>query len=95
METRSIDRVLVDLSTLAGSMSATSTECEKRIAAKEDSAEASLDAACDAFNWLWEEGETVPRMLSVGLHLRMTGRPRRIGALRRILEHMSRRGEPG
>jgi hypothetical protein len=29
------------------------------------------------------------RLLSVGLHLPMIGRPGRIGALRRILEHMT------
>jgi peptidoglycan/xylan/chitin deacetylase (PgdA/CDA1 family) len=40
---------------------------------------------------LWEEGETAPRMLSIGLHLRMIGRPGRVGALRRILEHITSR----
>jgi len=49
------------------------------------------DYVCDAFDCLWEEGEAAPRMLSVGLHLRMIGRPGRIGALRRILEHMTSR----
>lgn len=47
---------------------------------------------CDAFDWLWREGETKPRMLSIGLHLRMIGRPGRIGALERILQHMQQRG---
>jgi peptidoglycan/xylan/chitin deacetylase (PgdA/CDA1 family) len=49
------------------------------------------DYVCDAFDWLWEEGETAPRMLSIGLHLRMIGRPGRIGALRRILQHITSR----
>jgi peptidoglycan/xylan/chitin deacetylase (PgdA/CDA1 family) len=47
---------------------------------------------CDAFDWLRREGERAPRMLSIGLHLRMIGRPGRIGALERILEHIEREG---
>jgi peptidoglycan/xylan/chitin deacetylase (PgdA/CDA1 family) len=43
---------------------------------------------CDAFDWLAGEGESVPRMLSVGLHLRMIGRPGRMKALAQILSHM-------
>lgn len=46
----------------------------------------------DAFDWLWREGETAPKMLSVGLHLRMIGRPGRIAGLERALEHMRSRG---
>jgi peptidoglycan/xylan/chitin deacetylase (PgdA/CDA1 family) len=44
----------------------------------------------DAFNWLWREGERWPRLMSVGLHLRIIGRPGRIGALERFLEHLHR-----
>ncbi len=47
---------------------------------------------CAAHDWLWREGEAQPRMLSVGLHLRMIGRPGRIGALERILQHMQQKG---
>jgi peptidoglycan/xylan/chitin deacetylase (PgdA/CDA1 family) len=47
---------------------------------------------CDAFDWLWREGQGAPRMLSVGLHLRMIGRAGRIGALDRIFKHMRQRG---
>lgn len=47
---------------------------------------------CDAFDWLEREGRTRPRMLSVGLHLRMIGRPGRIGALEKILDHVHRAG---
>ncbi|VTU25154.1 putative urate catabolism protein [Variovorax sp. SRS16] len=57
-----------------------------------DTANSFVEYVCDAFDWLWEEGERVPRMLSVGLHLRMIGRPGRIVALQRILDHMRRRG---
>ncbi|WP_293868645.1 polysaccharide deacetylase family protein [uncultured Alsobacter sp.] len=41
----------------------------------------------DAFDRLYAEGESVPRMLSVGLHLRIIGRPARIGGLERFLDH--------
>lgn len=43
----------------------------------------------DAYDWLAEEGKHAPRMLSIGLHLRMIGRPGRIGALDRILRHIT------
>lgn len=44
-----------------------------------------------AFERLHAEGETAPRMLSIGLHLRIIGRPARIGGLERLLAHMGRR----
>jgi peptidoglycan/xylan/chitin deacetylase (PgdA/CDA1 family) len=47
---------------------------------------------CDAFDWLEREGARAPRMLSVGLHLRMIGRPGRMRALEMILEHLAARG---
>jgi allantoinase len=48
----------------------------------------------DAFDWLYRLGcEGQPRMMSVGLHGRIIGRPGRIGALARLVEHM--RGHPG
>jgi peptidoglycan/xylan/chitin deacetylase (PgdA/CDA1 family) len=47
---------------------------------------------CDGFDWLRREGERIPRMLSIGLHLRMIGRPARMGALERIFEHLARSG---
>lgn len=46
-----------------------------------------------AFDWLAREGGTRPRMMSIGLHLRMIGRPGRIGGLERILEHVTTRGD--
>jgi allantoinase len=46
-----------------------------------------------AFDRLWSEGAHAPRMLSIGLHLRMIGRPGRIGGLETILKHVAdRRG---
>lgn len=46
----------------------------------------------DAIDWLWREGATQPKMLSVGLHLRMLGRPARMSALERILAHIHDKG---
>ena len=43
----------------------------------------------DAFDWLHAEGAHAPKMMSVGLHLRMIGRPGRIAALDRILRHIA------
>jgi peptidoglycan/xylan/chitin deacetylase (PgdA/CDA1 family) len=47
------------------------------------------DYVIDAYDWLAREGETAPKMISIGLHLRMIGRPGRIGALDRILGHIA------
>lgn len=47
---------------------------------------------CDAADWLAREGATRPRMLSIGLHLRMIGRAGRMGALERILQHLQHQG---
>jgi len=45
----------------------------------------------DAFDWLYRSGvEGRPRMMSVGLHGRIIGRPGRIGALARLIGHMQR-----
>lgn len=45
----------------------------------------------DAFDWLYRSGcEGRPRMMTVGLHGRIIGRPGRLGALVRLLEHMER-----
>lgn len=45
-----------------------------------------------AFDRLHKEGAEQPRMMSVGLHLRIIGRPARIGGLEQLLEHMTRKG---
>lgn len=52
-----------------------------------DTAASFAEYVCDAIDWLTREGETASRMLSVGLHLRMIGRPARMKALERILAH--------
>jgi allantoinase len=42
----------------------------------------------DAFDCLYEEGTTAPKMLSIGLHCRLVGRPARLPALARFLDHV-------
>jgi len=42
----------------------------------------------DAFDFLYREGEEQPRMLSIGLHCRLVGRPGRAAALERFLQHV-------
>jgi putative urate catabolism protein len=42
----------------------------------------------DAFDLLYAEGETAPKMLSVGLHCRLVGRPGRAAALARFLDYV-------
>src|SRR4029453_15520516 len=44
----------------------------------------------DAFDVLYAEGAEYPRMMSVGLHMRLMGRPGRIAALVRFLDHVER-----
>jgi allantoinase len=42
----------------------------------------------DSFDALYEEGDSAPRMMSVGMHCRLLGRPGRIVALQRFLDHV-------
>jgi len=44
----------------------------------------------DSFDALYAEGGETPRMLSVGMHCRLLGRPGRIVALQRFLDHVQR-----
>lgn len=41
----------------------------------------------DTFDVLYAEGETSPKMMSIGLHCRIAGRPGRTAALLRFLDH--------
>ncbi|MEC4803634.1 MAG: allantoinase PuuE [Jaaginema sp. PMC 1079.18] len=45
----------------------------------------------DAFDVLYEEGETAPKMMSIGLHCRISGRPGRTAALARFLDYVQSR----
>ncbi|MEM9947697.1 MAG: allantoinase PuuE [Cyanobacteria bacterium P01_D01_bin.36] len=42
----------------------------------------------DAFDVLYAEGEQMPKMMSVGLHCRLSGRPGRTAALARFLDYV-------
>jgi putative urate catabolism protein len=44
----------------------------------------------DAFDVLYQEGRTQPKMLSIGLHMRIIGHPARAAGLQRLLDHISR-----
>ena len=42
----------------------------------------------DTFDYLYAEGETKPKMMSIGLHCRIAGKPGRAIAVRRFIEHI-------
>lgn len=42
----------------------------------------------DSFDVLYEEGESAPKMMSVGLHCRLVGRPGRAAALAKFLDYV-------
>lgn len=42
----------------------------------------------DSFDVLYAEGETAPKMMSVGMHCRLLGRPGRFRALQRFLDYV-------
>ena len=53
-----------------------------------------LQYATDSFDWLVAEAnEEGARMMSLGLHLRIIGRPGRIGALKAFFEHVNGRND--
>jgi len=42
----------------------------------------------DSFDALYAEGETAPKMMSIGMHCRLLGKPGRIASLQRFLDHV-------
>jgi peptidoglycan/xylan/chitin deacetylase (PgdA/CDA1 family) len=44
----------------------------------------------DTFDTLYAEGEERPAMMSIGMHCRLLGRPGRITALQRFLDHIEK-----
>ena len=44
----------------------------------------------DAFDVLYAEGEERPKMMSIGMHCRLLGRPGRFEALQRFLDHIEK-----
>ena len=52
-----------------------------------------LEYTIDTFEWLYREGADAPRMMSLGVHLRIIGRPGRIGYFERFLDHVAAKPE--
>lgn len=50
-----------------------------------------LEFLRDGFDMLYEEGAEAPKMMSVGLHMRLAGHPGRAAGLARFLDHVMRR----
>ena len=48
-----------------------------------------FDYLRDTFDTLYAEGAQAPKMMSVGLHCRLVGRPGRVAALARFLDHVA------
>ncbi|MBV8900959.1 MAG: allantoinase PuuE [Verrucomicrobia bacterium] len=44
----------------------------------------------DAFDVLYEEGSETPKMMSIGMHCRLLGRPGRFRGLQRFLDHIEK-----
>ncbi len=55
------------------------------------SPQAWLDYAVESFEQMYREGGERPGVLNLGLHLRIIGRPGRIGALERFMQHVASR----
>ena len=49
-----------------------------------------FDYLRDAFDVLYAEGAERPKMLSIGMHCRLLGRPGRFASLQRFLDHLHR-----
>ena len=43
---------------------------------------------CDSINYLYKEGLHQPKMLNIGLHPRLIGRPGRVVAIEKIIKHI-------
>ena len=44
----------------------------------------------DTFDVFYEEGSEIPRLMSIGMHCRILGRPGRFLALQRFLDHIEK-----
>ncbi len=51
-----------------------------------------LDLTKRGFDYLWEEGETHPRMMNIGLHPRLIGQAGRMSALSDFIDHAQKKG---
>lgn len=52
-----------------------------------------LDSCRRGLDYLWEEGADVPRMMSVGLHARLSGQPDRASALSDFIDYARAKGQ--
>ncbi|MDX1404920.1 MAG: allantoinase PuuE [Woeseiaceae bacterium] len=52
-----------------------------------------FDYLKDSFDVLYAEGEAFPKMMSVGLHCRLAGRPGRAAALEKFLDYVQQRDD--
>lgn len=52
-----------------------------------------LDYLRDSFDYLYSEGARAPKILNIGLHCRLSGRPGRTAALERFIQHIKERDE--
>lgn len=50
------------------------------------------DYVIDALDWLWDDGATTPKLMTIGLHPRTIGRPGRIAGLDRVPGRIRDRG---
>ncbi|WP_086933679.1 allantoinase PuuE [Agarilytica rhodophyticola] len=53
-----------------------------------NSGEQFLSYLTDCFDVLYNEGETAPKMMNIGLHCRIIGKPARLKSLERFIEHI-------
>jgi peptidoglycan/xylan/chitin deacetylase (PgdA/CDA1 family) len=52
-----------------------------------------VDYCKRGFDWLWREAATTPRMMSIGIHPRISGQPSRISALHEFIYHALETGD--
>ena len=55
-----------------------------------NTAEHFFDYLRDSFDVLYAEGDEAPKMMSIGMHARLLGRPGRFVALQRFLDHVAK-----
>ena len=58
-----------------------------------DSGEAFFRMLRESFDMLMDEGKTAPKMMSVGLHLRIAGHPGRASGLKSFLDYVASHGD--
>jgi allantoinase len=66
------------------------TNNDGKYAATIGNAEQWFSLVRDAFDVLYREGATAPKMMSVGMHMRILGHPARTAGLWRLLDHLQK-----